>query len=201
MKRLFCTFLISLSTWYIVSAQDSVPYWLIGKWTDGENVYEFYDSKITVHKDGEYVNEATYTLSDVFVDAIWKDSSNEFYFILTSSIKGVAHEGGDFLERIKHEEYEWMYGKWEMEDTSRDDAMYVSLIITPHYLQAYRVMIDGEGLDVGDMEKTPYEIHVSDATFSNGFTTLDDTFFIDQKNESIFWLYDFDMEMHLTKVD
>ena len=49
MRRLFITAIISMAAAIAANAQSTAPYWLVGTWSDGENMYLFFDTKVAKH--------------------------------------------------------------------------------------------------------------------------------------------------------
>lgn len=89
--------------------------------------------------------------------------------------------------------YEWMEGKWE----SRwyDGGLRKGVIITKNHYQSAN-----ESETYGPEEELVIEIHY-DQIIGSDVKYLGDGFYIDENKHQIYWLYDFDQKMYMTKVE
>jgi hypothetical protein len=177
------------------NAQSIAPYWLVGTWSDGENMYLFFDTKVAKHtRTLQHVSDGKFEIDYPFLVATFNNGDEE-YFIIDSNRKTLGYEGSDEeLHKVQNHQLAWLYGKWETPNTPKDDPYYACVIITPQYTQTYCAMWDDEGMTIEQMPKN--EVRVGRDTES-----IDDTYIIDHNRKTIYWLYDFDIEMHLQKVD
>ena len=96
--------------------------------------------------------------------------------------------------------YEWIEGQW-----GGDAVQQVFVNITPQYYQIVGEMWDDE-MDIAKAEKKSYSIKIlHNATLGDlkGICDGEDsaTIYIDESNKSIFWIYDFDKKIYLSKSD
>lgn len=96
--------------------------------------------------------------------------------------------------------YEWLEGTWK----GSDIAEFV-VKITPSYYQCASEMWD-EDMDLTQKEKISFFINLVHDDFIGDVKAIchanDSTaryFYLDEKSKSIYWLYDFDMEIYLKK--
>ena len=103
--------------------------------------------------------------------------------------------------------YEWLEGRWEY---TEDEMLTNKAIITPSYIQSYFVMTD-EGEDASTQPKLDYEIKVCNYEFTSSdlkaicIKSSDGEggpiYYIDEAAKDIYFFYDFDIEIHLSKVE
>ena len=95
--------------------------------------------------------------------------------------------------------YEWLEGVWEGKDNST--LFYASANITPDYIQSIYVFID-EKANVYDAPKEDYAIEIVHNSFLGDIKSISGTqFYIDEAKKSIYYIYDFDQKVYLTKID
>lgn len=94
--------------------------------------------------------------------------------------------------------YEWLEGKWKGTETQQIFAN-----ITPQYIQIVGEMWD-EDMNVDKAKKKDYTIKILNNEFLGdikGICETEDyaTLYIDEAKQSIYWIYDFDQKIYLTK--
>ncbi len=196
MKRLLISAIIALVAVFSAAAQSSLPHWIIGKWTDEGNIYLFSDTKVSLYDtDMKHISDGIFELeTGDSILYVYFSNGDEASFILDYDHQGLCYEGGDDLYPIINPELAWLYGKWEAPDTPKTSAYYACVIITPLYTQTYGAMWNDEDKTIDQMPKKAADITVNT-------TSIDGTYIIDHKRKAIYWIYDFDREMHLKKVE
>ena len=94
--------------------------------------------------------------------------------------------------------YEWLEGKWKGTETQQIFAN-----ITPQYIQIVGEMWN-EDMNVDKAEKKDYTIKILHNEFLGdikGICEKEDfaTLYIDETKQSIYWIYDFDQKIYLSK--
>lgn len=100
-------------------------------------------------------------------------------------------------KKSKLEGYEWVEGKWTSEE--------VFVRVTPQYYQIVGDLWD-EDMDLNNAEKKDFDIKIVNNEFLGdikGFVENDGSskVYIDEEEKALFWIYDFDQKMFLTKND
>ena len=96
--------------------------------------------------------------------------------------------------------YEWLEGEW-----SGAAVQQIFVNITPQYYQIAGEMWDDE-MDIAKADKKDFSIKIiHDTTLGDlkGICDGEDsaTIYIDESKQSIFWIYDFDKKIYLSKSD
>jgi hypothetical protein len=194
MRRLFITAIISMAAAIAANAQSTAPYWLVGTWKGGENTYIFSDTKVTTYtKTLRDLSIGKFEIDYPFLVTTFNNGYEESFLIFPDS-QSLCYEGGDYLHKVQDPQLAWLYGKWETPNTPKDDSYYACVIITPQYTQTYCAMWDEEGMTIEQMPKNKIQVGMDTES-------IDDTYIIDHDRKAIYWLFDFDIEMHLEKVD
>lgn len=186
--------------------------WIKGTWTDGENIMTFTEKRVIVKRGGNIVNSGIFYLDlGGFFQVYWDQSSDEeFSFIINGD--AIAHEGGDNLVKLpdmngqsksavnRLEGYEWLEANW-----SGSDVQQVFVKITPQYYQLVGEMWN-EDMNLANAEKKEYVIKVVHDQFLGDVKGICDdqdsdyaTIYLDEAKKAIYWVYDFDSKVYLTK--
>ena len=101
-KKINILFLLLFTAIYV---RANVPYWLIGKWTDGNAIFEITsDSKMRIYENDILTKEGSFTYDHSgFIETKWdKDlkPEDEYFLCLHSNPNWLAHEGGDHLTQL-----------------------------------------------------------------------------------------------------
>ena len=97
--------------------------------------------------------------------------------------------------------YEWLEGVWES-----DEYFYMSVNITQEYMQSINGLLDGEGnKNIYSAPKDGYSIEIVHNYFLGDIKAINQEqgtqFYIDEAKKSIYWIYDFDQKIYLTKIN
>ena len=97
--------------------------------------------------------------------------------------------------------YEWLEGVWES-----DEYFYMSVNITQEYMQSINGLLDGEGnKNIYSAPKDGYSIEIVHNYFLGDIKAINQEqgtqFYIDEAKKSIYYIYDFDQKVYLTKID
>lgn len=102
----------------------------------------------------------------------------------------------------KLEGYEWLEGKWK-----GDEVQQIFVNITPQYYQIVGELWDDD-MNVGKAEKKNFSIKILNNSFLGdvkGICESNDEgddfvrLYLDEAKKSIYWVYDFDQKIYLTK--
>ena len=120
-----------------------------------------------------------------------------YVLALTLSI-GVSFISCNNSTDSKLKGYEWLEGKWKGTETQQIFAN-----ITPRYIQIVGEMWD-EDMNVDKAKKKDYTIKILHNEFLGdikGICEKEDfaTLYIDETKQSIYWIYDFDQKIYLSK--
>ena len=100
--------------------------------------------------------------------------------------------------KSKLEGYEWVEGKWESNDYPQ---VYVK--VTPQYYQFVGELWD-EDMNLNNAEKKDYSIQIESNEYLGDIKGIIErggaaTIYIDEGKKSLYWIYDFDQKVYLTK--
>ena len=93
--------------------------------------------------------------------------------------------------------YEWMEGKWESRAAAGNLTR--SVIITKNHYQTTPIF-PREDETYGPEEELVIETYYNH-TLGSDVKSFGDGFYIDEHKHQIYWLYDFDIKMYMTKVE
>ena len=103
-------------------------------------------------------------------------------------------------EKSAIEGYEWLEGKWVTEDGYSED-FYNCVIITKDYYQYASVLHDGEVItDVASKPKEKIELEIYFDQFLQSDEIVFGIYHIDIGRKQIYWLYDFDQKIYMSKI-
>lgn len=121
-----------------------------------------------------------------------------YVLMLTLCVGLLATSCGNSKKSSKLEGYEWLEGEWK-----GDEVQQIFVNVTPQYYQVVGEMWD-EDMNLDNADKKDYEIKIIHNDFlgdvkgicdSNDYATL----YLDESKQSIYWVYDFDQKIYLTK--
>ena len=122
------------------------------------------------------------------------------YIIMLLQVAGMMAVSCRNAATNKLEGYEWLEGKWK-----GDEVQQIFANITPQYYQVVGEMWD-EDMNLNKADKKDYEIKIIHSNFLGdvkGICDIDSDdyaiLYLDEAKHSVYWVYDFDQKVYLTK--